>query len=279
MRKICLIRPLNIVFLLIPLIGFSQPGGGGGVLIKHVYDSSGKEIDVENSEEYKLTCYLLGDTLLASKNVYSKLENHFQNYQVDSMGYVPDYRDSSKMISARFSPVYKYKSIKLKPINFIENDRSAPFDNFRIMLSTQKDTMIVDFIKAIGENAHGIKSVIDSFSFVPGYFQYKKRKVYPISYPEDTFWNVDSVDLRMYSSLTINEHRFLGELQLLRINEELKQLSNQIRDLLESEEWKMYSERDKDYVLGELERQLDNANWYRKKLLSQKKAFLESLND
>lgn len=230
----------------------AQPGGGGGVTIKHVYDSLGTEINTENDSNYTLACYLLNDTLFASRNIYSKLDNEFESFNTDSVGYVPDYRDTSKLIQTMFIPKYKYKAIRLESINSMAYEHFIGYDNFRIMLSTQKDTIIVDFIKVIGENGHGIQCIVDSITFNPGYFQFKKKRIYPKSYPEDTFWKVDALELDAFSALITNEKRFhsLKEFHLERSRDERKKTDQEFNKLIKSEEWKQYDEEKKEYLLG-----------------------------
>ena len=267
---------LNITLLLLPIIGFSQPGGGGGVFIQYIYDQSGNEIDVEHNQNYTLECFLLNDTLLATKNIYSKLDNSFRNFQVDSIGYQRDYRDSTKLHKVNFHPNYKYRGIRLKPVNSITDSRGQnEYDNYRIVLSGFRDTMVIDFVKFIGENANGQTSRIESLTFNPGYFQYKKKEMYNVSRLYDTLWIVNSLYLNSYVPLITNEKRYLKDFQLVRVNERIKELDNRIKVLKESEEWKLYDKANKKYVLGELEKEKSNTIRYREELKSKKKLFVK----
>lgn len=263
-----------ILIILLPVIGICQPGGGGGFFIQYVYDQSGKEIDIEHNQDYTLECFLLNDTLLATKNVYSKLENHFRNFQVDSMGYQRDYRDSTILHKVNFHPNYKYKGILLKPVNSYTDARGwNEYDSYRIVLSGHGDTMVIDYVKLIGENPQGISSKIESITFNSGYFQYKKENIYNVSHLYDTLWTVKSLYLNSYSPLITNEKRYLKEFQLTRVNERIKDIDKQIIALKESDEWKLYDNANKKYTLNELEKRKRGWIRYRRELMSEKKSF------
>ncbi len=261
---------LNIIYLLLPSISFSQPGGGGGLFIKYFYNQLGEEINIEHNQDYTLECFLLNDTLLATKNIYTKLENNFKNFQVDSIGYYPDYRDSTKLLKGNFRPIYKYKGIWLKPIN---SGGWNDYDNYRIVVSKLSDTMVIDFVKVIGENSYGLNSKIESLTFYPGYFQHKKEDIYTISQPHDTLWIINSLNLNSYSPLITSKKKYLKEFELIRVNIEIKELDNQIIVLKKSEEWKRYDESNKKHTLDEFEKQKKEWIRYRKELISDKRLF------
>lgn len=260
---------LNIIFLLLPIITFSQPGGGGGILIKHFYDQNGNEIDLENNKDYQLTCILILDTLLATKNTCSKIENPLQNLQVDSIGYVPHYRDTSEMVSTRFIVNYKYKAVNLLPINRFQNGEKTPYDNFRIVLSTQKDTMVVDFVKVIAGNPAGIKNRIDSLSFNPGYFQYKRKNVHVTAEP----WIITQKNLKEYTPLITDQKINLKACELERIDEEIKELKGRMVAMRKTEEWKI-NDNDTNILPGysDMADKLRSLNAYRYKLNSEIKS-------
>ena len=271
---------LNIIFLFLPIIGSCQPGGGGGFFIEYIYDQSGNVIDVEHSQDYTLECFLLNDTLLATKNVYSKLDNNFRNFRVDSMGYQRDYRDSTILHKVNFRPSYKYKGILLNPVNSLTDSRDwNEYDNYRIVLSGHGDTMVIDYIKFIGENPSGLTSRIESLTFNPGYFQYKKEDIYNISNLYDTLWTVTSLKLNSYSPLITNKKRFLKEFQLTRANEYIIELDNQRIELQQTEDWEFLSEENKNYSLDEFDKRKKEWVKYRRELIAEKKLFIRKLEE
>lgn len=262
---------LNIIFLSLPIITFSQPGGGGGISIKYFYDQNGNEIDLENNKDYQLTCILILDTLLATKNTCSKIENPFQNLQVDSIGYVPHYRDTSEMVRTRFIVNYKYKAVKLMPINSFQYGGKPPYDNFRIILSTQKDTMVIDFVKVIGGNPSGIKNRIDSLTFNPVYFQYKRKNAHSIAEP----WTITQKNLNAYAPLITDQKKFLKECELARIDEEINKLEDKMVAMRETEAWKMYDDdTDIQNVYRTMVDHMHSLKAYRKEINSEIKSNL-----
>jgi tetratricopeptide (TPR) repeat protein len=126
------------LFLLCATIGFSQPGGGGGLSINHIYDQNLQEIDITKNKDFLVRKFeMKSDTVILNEQI---------------IGFVDE------------------KHIYINPSN-------SPFNNgnlFRMAIVYLGDTMMIDFINIQGSNGAGHQDGMDSLVFMPGHYSFNR---------------------------------------------------------------------------------------------------------
>lgn len=170
---------VTILILLIPALSYGQPGGGGKLTIHNLYDSLGILIDFSNDSTYQVKFFLLNDTLVATTDIYSVIP--YRNISSRQTN-ISTYLDSTE-----------YSAIQVGPI--------SPIAHYRMFISTETDTMVIDFINIIGANPIGQQTHIDSLMYRTCYIQYKKKNKHHGSVPFDNQWNITKLNQINFSLL------------------------------------------------------------------------------
>lgn len=175
-----------LLFLFLPFLGQSQPGGGGTITIHHIYDQLGNRIDIKNDSSYTIKCFLLEDTTFLTENVFSEVDYWILESRNASNQY---FLDSN--------------------YNCLQFGGVSPFANYRLCILSETDTMVIDFVKVLGENPHGLNTHIDSLTIQPVYLQYKKEDMHCIPVPYDNCWTVGKASNFTFDKLITHEKRSL----------------------------------------------------------------------
>ena len=143
-------RTIFTLLLLCSLNLYSQPGGGGGLLIEKIYNNENQEINILNDKNLKIRTFILKDKYVTEETfIHEKILKDLEKY-----------------------PNYKYNS------EFYLRPNNEEYSNQRLYITYAKDTMIVDFEGIIGQNGIGNIDEIDSLKIEKGYFKKIKNESY-----------------------------------------------------------------------------------------------------
>ncbi|MEO1514716.1 MAG: tetratricopeptide repeat protein [Bacteroidota bacterium] len=142
----------------------AQPGGGGGLLIRSLFDAEGQPLSPQN-DQLHIRLFEIEDTSQLAV-VYQELTDilglgvagrYHPHGRTDSMSlYLPADICANMMFYPRRDPCpYRYGT------------------NQRLLLVHQQDSMVIDFWGVMSENGAGNTEFIDSLCFLPGYFRYR----------------------------------------------------------------------------------------------------------
>lgn len=144
------------LFLLLPFAVLAQPGGGGGLQIKNCYRIRNNRVDsFEKNYVPQMRLFFLADTSMSG-------------LVTEEVGGVTEQqpRRSYKESSLYFPPPGYFSDYNLY--------RDWHYLNYRLLWYYGGDTMVVDFLGVLPENAGGSISEMDSLVFQPGYYRYIK---------------------------------------------------------------------------------------------------------
>lgn len=157
-----------LLAILIPfytLLLYSQPGGGGGLVIQKFYlpDTLGAQIQMG---KYTLDpqVFILDD----SSQIVYRDHQHDQPFFKIPIHHLP---------VIQLDPSYK---------NHLTN-RNVHTDNQRLALFHAGDTMILDFINITGPNPAGNFLFFDSLTFIPGYFRFDFERLYDDEFAQEVW--------------------------------------------------------------------------------------------
>ncbi len=176
---------LNTFIILIFLTGqlYSQPGGGGGLLISNIYNNKYEKLNILTDTTLKLRTFnLLRDSIYQEtfiREIFVTEKGKMRiNQEYFKFGPFPkkdmnvDGYDNNESNQNNFV-------FGLIPTDDIDEDGYGDSEsNQRIYIVYKKDTMIIDFIGVIGENGGGNSDRMDSLVIQHGYFKYKRAKEY-----------------------------------------------------------------------------------------------------
>ncbi len=153
-------RSLSILILLFTSFSilYSQPGGGGGLYIQHLFGSDFRRIDLLSDTNiiYIRTFLLHNNNLHHETFVYQDLRSsHF-----------------------RYGSRYESKDGLYLPPNheFVHQEYNDYASDQRILIILSGDTMLIDFVGITGENGGGFVDSMDSLVFQKGHYIYYRRK-------------------------------------------------------------------------------------------------------
>ncbi len=149
-----------------PVVVSAQPGGGGGLFIRNMYNRNLKPVDLSNDPQIFIRTFVL----LKGK-VYQETFLHDQ-YMANN----------GKMRVSR-----SYYGFGLPPAGDVDgNGYGDRQSDQRMMIIYNRDTMVIDFTGITGENAGGYTDVMDSLVIQPGYFTYDRSRL-----NNSTGYNID----------------------------------------------------------------------------------------
>jgi tetratricopeptide (TPR) repeat protein len=134
-----------LLFFFLSIQLYAQPGGGGGLCIANIYDSSLEKIAFEK--------LIVRTFVLKNNKIYQ------ENF--------------SQQKSSRYSCAEK--GIYLPPTEDLDGDRFTDKNSAqRVLIIYKKDTMLIDFFNILGENGMGNIDIMDSVLLQKGYFKYDR---------------------------------------------------------------------------------------------------------
>lgn len=136
---------LSVFFLVLITVAYAQPGGGGGLNISYItHPYTGDTLEI-NDQQLKINHYVMNEKF--TKSVYQ-----FQTSQINQSYYTGE-----------------YKFIYLPPTYYDSNYQLCK--NQRLEIIYDVDTMIVDFIGVMQENAAGYTEQMNRIQFFPGAYK------------------------------------------------------------------------------------------------------------
>lgn len=149
-------RTLFLSILLIALGAkgaWSQPGGGGGLFIQHLYTTQKSPIALQD-KDLSVRSFML-------KNGRIGVETHATDRAVKTRYGKFYYQDQSE-------------GILLQPSYSLDYTNSFENTDQRLLITYKGEVTIIDFIGIIGENGAGHIDLIDSLVLGPGHFTMKR---------------------------------------------------------------------------------------------------------
>lgn len=201
---------IYILIVVLPLYGFAQSPGTGGVFIADIRDELGNKITSEEIKHFEIKAFLLNDTILATTNIYTnypyRLEaTSYRDTLIWKEVYDHNGEKTGRIKQESYKIPFMQNGLYLEPLKHFKS-------SYRLFMTNQEDTMIIDFVRVFGQNQFvGNKAKVHSLKFQSGYFQYKKKDLQGFHAILDTTWITTHIEEVNYRQLILTKERSISK--------------------------------------------------------------------
>jgi tetratricopeptide (TPR) repeat protein len=146
------------LFLFYNTLLTAQPGGGGGLCIKHFYDKKGREIDIFTDKNFEIRSFVLKkNRILYESAIFETQQNAYKALQKQNPNAAKG----------------KHDFCLLSEIEGLEPDDRE--NDQRLYIRYKDGPMILDLLNIRGENGMGSHDEMDSVVIEVGHFRYDRN--------------------------------------------------------------------------------------------------------